>query len=172
VRGEVALSGIVGAEDFRRIMSSFPTGVTVITTFDEKGANVGLTANAVSSVSLTPPQLLVCLGVDKYTAAAIRKCGVFAVNFLSAEQRWIAEQFASSKEDKFSGLEIERGELNLPLIKGAIAIAECQLERLIEAGDHLIFIGAVRAGRAEAGNPLMYFKREFGAWHEKARKES
>lgn len=162
------MSEIVGVDDFRRIMSSFPTGVTVVTTRDEKRNKIGLTANAVSSVSLEPPQLLVCLGVDRYTTTTIQKCGAFAVNFLSAEQRWIAEKFASGMSDKFSGLAIENGQLDLPLIKGAIAIAECRLERFIEAGDHLIFIGAVKAGRAEAGDPLMYFNREFGAWRKKA----
>jgi len=156
-----------GTDEFRRIMGSFPTGVTVVTTRDKEGNDVGLTVNSVSSVSLVPPRLLVCLGVDKYTATVIRSSGAFAVNFLSSKQRWVAEKFASRADDKFNGVKITQGQLDLPLLTEALAVAECRLERLIDAGDHQIFIGSVHAGSKLGGNPLMYFNREFSAWRKK-----
>jgi flavin reductase (DIM6/NTAB) family NADH-FMN oxidoreductase RutF len=149
---------------FRRIMSSFPTGVTVVTTRGADGDPVGLTANAVSSVSLAPPQLLVCLGESRHTATIIRESRKFAVSFLSYEQRWIAERFASAKHDKFSGVAVAEGSLGLPLIEGALATAECILARHMEAGDHVIFVGSVCSGKAIEGKPLMFFQREYGTW--------
>lgn len=149
---------------FRRIMSSFPTGVTVVTTRAVDGDPVGLTANAVSSVSLAPPQLLVCLGESRHTAKLIRESGKFAVSFLSHAQRWIAERFASAEPDKFRDVAIEEGALGLPLIEGALATAECVLARQVEAGDHLIFVGSVCSGKAVEGRPLMFFQREYGTW--------
>jgi flavin reductase (DIM6/NTAB) family NADH-FMN oxidoreductase RutF len=161
----------VGSFTFRRIMSSFPTGVTVVTTRGSNGEPIGLTANAVSSVSLTPPQLLVCLGRERFTSAAMRSHGAFAINFLAHEQLWIAERFASRSDDKFAGITIAEGALSLPLIEGALATAECMVERQIEAGDHIIFIGSVRSGEAKDGKPLMFFQSEYGTWHGKAAAE-
>lgn len=149
---------------FRRIMSSFPTGVTVVTTLGDNGVSVGLTANAVTAVSLTPPQLLVCLGRDRYTCQAARERGAFAVNFLDHSQRWIAERFASGAPDKFADTEIFAGRLGLPLIAGALAHAECVIDKQIDAGDHMILIGCIRAGEAADGRPLMFYRREYGAW--------
>ena len=155
----------VASDTFRRIMSSFPTGVTVISTRGPEGEPIGLTANAVSSVSLEPPQLLVCLGRDKFTTQAIQTHGGFAVSFLSREQRWIAERFASLDPDKFAGVPILKSPRGLPVIEDALAYAECTVHKLIEAGDHVIVIGDVAAGEADDGNPLMFFQREYGAWH-------
>jgi flavin reductase (DIM6/NTAB) family NADH-FMN oxidoreductase RutF len=150
---------------FREIMGSFPTGVTVVTCVDIDGNPVGLTANAVSSVSIAPPQLLICIGKDRFTAKAIRAHGAFAVHFLDRNQQQIAQRFASPEPDKFANLNIRSGLRGLPLLPGVLACAQCALRSAIDAGDHLVFIGLVLHGEARHGDPLMYFRRSYGSWN-------
>ena len=164
MRHDLTSHEAVSSAAFREIMGSFPTGVTVITTLSAEGHPVGLTANAVSSVSLNPPQLLVCLGQDRFTAQAVAAQGRFAVNFLGHDQQAIAELFASRAADKFAGLAVTEGELGVPLIDGALAYAECQVMKMIETGDHRIFVGLVLRGEAGGGVPLMFFRRHYGEW--------
>lgn len=164
MRHDVNIGDAVSSAAFREIMGSFPTGVTVITARDAAGDPVGLTANAVSSVSLDPPQLLICLGRDRFTARTISDSGRFAVNFLGSDQQAVAERFASRLDDKFSGLAVAEGELGVPLIAGALAYAECHVMKTIETGDHLIFVGLVRRGEVGGGVPLMFFRRHYGEW--------
>ena len=154
----------VSTPAFREIMGSFPTGVTVITCLDAEGNPVGLTANAVSSVSLAPPQLLICIGRDRYTAKAIQSRGAFAVHFLNSGQQQMAQRFASPQSDKFAGLPIRSGLHGLPLLPDVLACAQCELRSMIDAGDHLVFIGLVLRGEARQGDPLMYFRRNYGSW--------
>lgn len=149
---------------FRSVMGSFPTGVTVVTARDADGAPLGLTVNAITSVSLDPPQLLICLAKHRYTATAVRETGKFAVNFLGRDQQDVAALFASQAEAKFDTINARRGELDLPLIPGSLAQAECSVRSIVEAGDHLIFIGEVVAGTVSDGQPLMFYRRNYGAW--------
>jgi flavin reductase (DIM6/NTAB) family NADH-FMN oxidoreductase RutF len=159
-----AVAEAVSSAEFREIMGSFPTGVTVITTLDEAGRPIGLTASAVSSVSLSPPQLLICLGSDRYTARAVTSRGRFVVNFLGGDQQAVAERFARHADDKFAGLPVRAGEDGLPLIEGALAHAECVVTKAMPAGDHTVFVGLVVRGTAGQGAPLMYFRRHYGEW--------
>ena len=154
----------VPPQTFRSVMGSFPTGVTVITTVSETGGPVGMTVNAITSVSLDPPQLLICLAKSRYTAAAIKACGKFAVNFLSDDQKDVAGIFASSADEKFSTVRTETGDLGLPLIADSLALAECEVSSVIDSGDHLIFIGEVVSGTSKDGMPLVFFRRNYGAW--------
>src|SRR5579862_2063887 len=84
----------VPAAEFRAAMGHFATGVTVVTSVDADGAPVGTTANAVTSLSLDPPLILVCFDLTSVTLAAIRARGAFAVNVLAAEQEHLSSGFA------------------------------------------------------------------------------
>lgn len=149
---------------FRSVMGSFPTGVTVITTLSETGTPVGMTVNAITSVSLEPPQLLICLARSRYTASAIRFSGKFAVNFLSDDQKNVASIFASNADEKFSTVRTHCGALGLPLIADSLALAECEVCKVVDSGDHLIFIGEVVSATSKDGMPLVFFRRNYGAW--------
>lgn len=157
----------LSSTSFREVMASFPTGVTVITTVGENGAPIGLTANAVSSVSLDPPQLLICIGKERFTAKAIHAHQAFAVNFLARAQLDLAQRFASPIADKFAGVTIKTGWKELPLIEGTLASAECEVQKTMDVGDHFIFVGLVRRGSAVPGDPLMFFRREYAGWPKK-----
>ncbi|GAA3805829.1 flavin reductase family protein [Streptomyces chiangmaiensis] len=148
--------------DFRATMSRLATGVSVITT--RSGSTpVGMTASAVSALSLDPLQLLVCISNHLYTRTAIAEHGRFAVNVLGEDSEHLARNFAASKPDKFAGVETV-DDHGVPVLKDAIAAVVCDVAEMLPGGDHTIFVGGVRycIHRAEA-RPLLYFAGGFGS---------
>jgi flavin reductase (DIM6/NTAB) family NADH-FMN oxidoreductase RutF len=148
----------IDKNELRRAMGHFATGVTVITTRDEKGQAFGLTANAVSSVSLMPPLILICVdkGADTYPYFARSK--VFTVNILSEEQEAISRRFATSGIEKFEGIGYHRNELDCVVLEDAVGHLDCRIVDSLEAGDHTIYVGEVDAvGLAEVP-PLLFFR--------------
>jgi flavin reductase (DIM6/NTAB) family NADH-FMN oxidoreductase RutF/DNA-binding GntR family transcriptional regulator len=148
-------------EDFRRVIGHFATGVTVITASDEAGDH-GATASAVSSLSLEPPMLLVCLNMKSGTQEVIRSRRAFGVNILNEDQGALAERFATPGAAKFEGTTILRGELGVPLLDGALAYCECRVVEDVTAGTHRVFLAEVVDAVAGEGTPLTYFRGQFG----------
>jgi flavin reductase (DIM6/NTAB) family NADH-FMN oxidoreductase RutF len=148
----------VAPERFRSVMGRFATGVTVVTVSAPDGP-VGMTANAVCSLSLDPLLLLVCFDNDARTLPVVRATGRFGVNVLAAGQEDLARLFASKRpeREKFAGVAhtVHDG---IPVIAGALAWVGCRLERLVPGGDHTIGIGAVEAAEAGHGEPLLWFR--------------
>src|SRR5262249_58132049 len=110
---------VIGPDDFRRALGHFATGVTVVATVDDDGRPTGLTANAVSSVSLDPPLVLVCVSQHAHCYSCFRPGGKFAVNILASDQEALARRFASSSltgAQKFEGVGYREGELRIPLV--------------------------------------------------------
>lgn len=154
----------IDADTFRRILSSFPSGVTVVTCADPQNRPIGLTATAVASVSLRPPQLLVCLQQDKYTLRKISETLFFAVNFLSGRQAALSEHFACPPAHKFAHVSWKRGPATgAPLLAGTLAHAECAVENIVPAGDHAVVIGGIVDGDAKEGLPLLYHARRYAS---------
>lgn len=151
-------------ELFRSVMGSFPTGVTVVTT-DEGGEPRGMTVNAFMSVSADPPILAVCVAKSSSTLPALKRTGAFAVHVLNQDSAELSRRFAS-QGSRFEGLDWSRSpRLGLPLLTHcAIAIAECLVERIIEAGDHELILGRVVGGRHTPDEPLVYHRRRYGRW--------
>jgi flavin reductase (DIM6/NTAB) family NADH-FMN oxidoreductase RutF len=153
----------VGPERFRSVMGHFATGVTVVTAATQEGP-VGMTANAVCSLSLEPLLLLVAFDNDARTLPAVQATGRFGVNILAAGQEDLARLFASKADErgKFRGVPhtVHDG---IPVIEGALAWIGCSLEQLIPAGDHTIGIGAVEAAEAGSGEPLLWFRGGYRA---------
>jgi flavin reductase (DIM6/NTAB) family NADH-FMN oxidoreductase RutF len=136
----------VDAERFRRGVGAFATGVTVITTRGRDHA-YAMTATAVSSVSLRPPMILVCVDGGGQGACEIARNGRFLVNILSADQEYLSRYFAS--RDRPRGADVLRDvahrltESGLPVLDGVAAHLECVLSSSHDAGDHVIFVGEV-----------------------------
>jgi flavin reductase (DIM6/NTAB) family NADH-FMN oxidoreductase RutF len=150
----------------RDAMSRFPTGVSIVTTRDSAGVLHGTTANALTSVSLDPPLLLVCLAHTSRTLAALRTSGAFGVNLLGAEAEQIARAFArSGAHEAWDGVEHAAGPSGSPLFAGAHAAIECEVHDLHTAGDHEIVLGRVVhvAVEEEGGDALLFFRSAFGA---------
>ena len=112
------------------------------------GANYGMTASAVSSLSLEPPQLLICVNRSNATHRAISASGPFAVNILDEAQAEVAATFASRVTDKFGAIGHGEGTLDLPVLPDALAVLECTLADKLIGGTHEVFVGQVRYARA------------------------
>ena len=148
----------VGPDRFRAVMGNLATGVTVVTVNTPDGP-VGMTANAVTSLSLEPVLLLVCFDNAARTLPAVRETGRFGVNVLASGQEELARLFASKapEREKFAGVPHTMHD-GIPVIDGTIAWVGCRLERLVHGGDHTIGIGAVEAAEAGHGEPLLWFR--------------
>ncbi|MFE0171846.1 flavin reductase family protein [Streptomyces sp. NPDC059002] len=154
-------------DGFRTMMSSFPTGVGVVTSVDGDGAPWGMTCSSVCSVSLDPPTLLVCLRAGSPTLAAALERGGFTVNLLHEGAQEAAELFASGNPRRFDLLPWERDPdaWGPHLMRDAHTVADCTITLTQTVGDHVTLFGRTRRiVRHRAQAPLMYGLRQFRAW--------
>jgi flavin reductase (DIM6/NTAB) family NADH-FMN oxidoreductase RutF len=150
----------LSSEEFRDIIGRFASGVTVITA-EHEGKPFGTTASAVSSLSLDPPMLLVCLNTTSTTGQAIAQARHFAVNILAEGQADAAMRFAG-KGDKFAGQPVIRGVAGEPLLDDALANLECRVVEEVTGGTHVVFLAEVVHATGRQGAPLAYFRGQFG----------
>ena len=151
--------------ELRRVMGHFATGVTVITTRDVDGKPYGLTANAVCSVSLTPPLLLVCVDKSAESHPALQRSRLFAVNVLALDHEDLSRRFAVSGGDKFVDVPHRAGITGAPLLDGVLATAECRVVAVHDGGDHTIYVGEVEHVDATDGDPLLFFRGKYHRLH-------
>ncbi|MGE0384485.1 MAG: flavin reductase [Gammaproteobacteria bacterium] len=133
----------IDSREFRSALGTFTTGVTIVTTRDQAGSDIGLTANSFNSVSLDPPMVLWSLARSSLSLEAFRNAEYFAVHILAADQQGLSDLFARRGADKFAGLDLKRGEGGVPLIEGCAARFLCRTTFVYEGGDHEIFVGEV-----------------------------
>jgi flavin reductase (NADH) len=154
---------------FRAISGSFPTGVLIVATLDERGEPRGLTTQAYMGLSTDPPLVLVSIDKTSRTLPALQKRRAFVINFVKTGAEDIATLFASKSDEKFKNLRWEPAKEadGAPILRGAsLAYAACKATEVHEAGDHILFVASVEAGEALGGTPLMYYKRTYAAWPE------
>jgi flavin reductase (DIM6/NTAB) family NADH-FMN oxidoreductase RutF len=152
------------AQTFSDVIGRFATGVTIITSRHGE-TDYGMTASAVSSLSLQPPMLLVCINRASPTGDAVRRSGAFVVNVLAEDQADLAYRFAMPALDKFAGVDVARTTLGPVSIAGALARIECRVVEGVDAGTHTIFIGRVARAVGREGAPLAYFRGQYGQLH-------
>lgn len=150
---------------FKSALARFASGVTVVTVAGPEGDH-GMTASAFTSLSLSPPLVLVCIKRGNVAHGLIEARGAFAINVLAADQVSVSNRFAGWWEagrSKWDDLSIERGPYSgAALIGGALATLDCALHERLDGGDHSIFVGRVEgawvsAGEPKALSPLLYF---------------
>jgi flavin reductase (DIM6/NTAB) family NADH-FMN oxidoreductase RutF len=146
---------------FREVIGHFATGVTVITALHED-RRYGTTASAVSSVSLEPPMLLICMNQNSSTGQAVAASKHFTVNILAEDQPDLAVHFASKGSDKFATVAYTTGRRGDPLINDALATLECRVTESPTGGTHTVFLAEVDRVSARRGSPLAYFRGQFG----------
>ncbi|HVT36131.1 MAG TPA: flavin reductase [Nevskiaceae bacterium] len=144
------------ANEFRRALGSFATGVTIITTRAPDGTPLGLTCNSFNSVSLSPPLVLWSLANTSASLDAFRATQHWAVHVLAADQEELSARFARRGIDKFAGLECDIGAGNIPLLRGCSARFQCRTAFQQEGGDHIIFVGEVLAFDRADSAPLVF----------------
>ncbi len=152
---------------FRGLMSTFPSGVSVVTTVDARGTRLGLTCSALCSVSEDPPLLLVCIHNRSSALRAIRTRGQFAVNLLHERARATARLFSSSVPDRFGSVRWRpTPRWALPCLHAdAHTVAECAVRSCVPGGDHTIVVGEVVGIESLAdGVPLLYGLRRYASW--------
>ncbi|MPZ73691.1 MAG: flavin reductase [Nitriliruptorales bacterium] len=153
----------ISAEEFRRTVGMFATGVTVVTT-NVDGELHAMTANAFASVSLDPLLVLVCVDRDAGMHGLLPVAQGFAVTILASEQEELSAWFASSRrprgQDQFEGVDWDPAPLTgNPLICDGVAYVDCRVTERHEGGDHSIFLGEVvdlGVLRSDA-DPLLYY---------------
>ena len=157
----------IGPELFRKVMGHFVTGVTVVTTFDQAERPAGITVNALSSVSLDPPLVVVALDRRRFITPIVHAAGRYAVSILSEDQQALSDCFAGADvtpgRDEFCGASWTPGATGLPILDGAIASLECTVTGSYPVGDHDLFIGQVVAVANEEHHPqpLLYYRRRY-----------
>jgi flavin reductase (DIM6/NTAB) family NADH-FMN oxidoreductase RutF len=135
----------------------------VATVSASDGSPHGLTISSFTPVSIEPPLILICIDHGCSFLHHFRACTHFAVNILSESQGEISVGFACKDEGRFEGVDWDLSMNGVPWLRGSVAIFECQLATVIEAGDHAIFLGEVVSAESHGGNPLLYFNREYRA---------
>ena len=152
---------------FRRIMGQFATGVAIVTTRDGDHLH-GLTANSVTSVSLEPLLVLVCIDKSTLTYPILGRAGAFAINILSREQEHLARRFASERKDihRLDDIPHRFAVTGAPIIEGCLAYLDCRVAAVYPGGDHDIFLGQVEEGAVTgSGNvPLIFLRGHYQHW--------
>ncbi|WP_329562773.1 flavin reductase family protein [Kitasatospora sp. NBC_01266] len=151
----------VAPEDFTRAMARVPGPVVVATTVDPDGRRFGFTASSFSSLSMTPPLVLICLDKSASTHTAFTSADRFMINVLGQDQADVALRFARSGVDRFEAGDTSRLELGLPGIPEAAVRVACTLDRVIDGGDHSILLGRVESTHVGGQDPLLYCDRAF-----------
>jgi flavin reductase (DIM6/NTAB) family NADH-FMN oxidoreductase RutF len=151
---------------FRRVLSHFPTGVVIVTAMSG-GTPAGLSVGSFLSVSLDPQLVAVLPAKTSTSWPKIAAAGSFCINVLTASQQDLCRRFAVSGGDKFAGVPWHPAPSGAPILDGALAWIDCEHERSVDAGDHLIVLGRVRVleiDTSQAPAPLIFFQGGYGTF--------
>src|SRR5262249_13859014 len=135
--------------------------VAVIATETDGGLH-GFTATAVCSVCADPSSVLIAVNKSARTHPHIDRRGIFAINILADDQKDIAQHFAGKGEDQFSSVKYRLSTRGVPLIEGAVAFLECEIQDRISIGTHTVFIAHVIGTGVEDRAPLIYHDARYG----------
>ena len=153
---------MVTKDEFRKCMSEFATGVTVLTTLDEEGKVHGMSANSFTSVCLEPPLVLVCVGHNTNTHRYVESQQCFGVNVLSGQQEDIGRYFAKRPEERDGDVKYDYSITNscgVPALEGVLAFFGCQVVSSHIHGDHTIYVAEVKEiSGSNSKVPLLFFE--------------
>ena len=148
----------IDPDAFRSLLGRFASGITVVTTVDETGRDVGMTVSAFSSVSLDPPLVVICVARDASVFNELTAAHYVVVNILAAEQESLSRRFAGPVSDRFDGLGYSRAKTGAPILDDVLAWCECRVVHRHEAGDHLLLVAEAERGAVRDHKPLLYYR--------------
>ncbi len=148
---------------FRKALSQFATGVTVITTRLADGTFRGLTASSFNSVSLEPPLVLWSLSEAANSMPIFSGNSHYVINVLGADQAYLAQRFSRRTEDPFAGVDYQLSRTGQPILAGVSAWFECHNRSRYPEGDHVIFVGEVEDCAANPQASLIFHAGQFGS---------
>jgi flavin reductase (DIM6/NTAB) family NADH-FMN oxidoreductase RutF len=143
---------------FRSVLGRFASSVTVLSARDAKGVDHGMTVSAFASLSLNPPLVLACIDKIASIYPTLRETDIVGISILAEGQEACSRRFAEQDTDRFDDQEIQRGQLGVALLKGALAHLECRIVARHDGGDHTIFVASVEHAVAHNGRPLLYYR--------------
>jgi flavin reductase (DIM6/NTAB) family NADH-FMN oxidoreductase RutF len=150
---------MIDSDTFRSVLGRFASGVSIVTARDDAGVDHGMTVSAFASVSLTPPQILICIDHSASMHDLLREHPRFGISVLSSEQEAYSRRFATDPDTgRFDGIAYGRGDSGVVLIDNALAHLECRVKQHYDAGDHTIFIAEVERAEPMHGRPLLYYR--------------
>ena len=155
----------VSKELFRKAWGKFPSGVSVITTFDEKNELHAMTANGIISVSLDPLLNLVSIGQQANSLKYVQQSGKYGISLLREDQYDLASYYAKKPEERVhlaapTSSKFVRSGGNFK-VENALAYFDCRVIATHTAGDHVLFVGAVDTIELGEGAPLVFYE---GKW--------
>lgn len=148
----------VDAAQFRQLLGRFATGVAVLTARAPDGHPVGITVNTLTSVSLDPPIVLVCIEKDQEIHDNVAASRYLVFNVLASDQETLSRRFASSADASFKGIGYRLDEHGIPLLDGVLAHVDCERMTQTEGGDHTVFFARVIGGEVTDRRPLLYYR--------------
>jgi flavin reductase (DIM6/NTAB) family NADH-FMN oxidoreductase RutF/DNA-binding FadR family transcriptional regulator len=137
------------------------SGVVIVTARHDDSVQ-GMTVSAISSLSLEPPMLVICLNRKARTQELVHRSGAFAINILGEEQGHLADRFASKLDDRFAGVPHHPGLTGAPVLDGVHGVVECRVDEAVTGGSHRVFLGLVVHAEGGEGTPLAYYRGKFG----------
>ena len=146
---------------FRRALGNFATGVTIITAVGANGEKVGVTASSFNSLSMDPPLILWSSMKEARSCEIFETATHFAVNILASDQMDMSNHFARQQEDKFAGIEWEKGIGGAPLFSNCAGRFQCETYNKLDGGDHWIFVGKVVAFDDFGRSPLCFHQGSY-----------
>ncbi|MGR8979948.1 MAG: flavin reductase family protein [Gammaproteobacteria bacterium] len=154
----------ISGADFKKALQHWGSGVAVVATQSEKFGAQGMTVTAFCSLSVNPPQILVCINESADTGEGIKESGHFSVNVLKSDQDNISNQFAggSSQQQRFENTTWEAGNSGMPILSESLMSLVCKVVDIIpSSGTHNIIIGEVEDTVCRDGEPLLYYRSAY-----------
>lgn len=151
----------IDSRQLRTLLGQYATGVTVVTTVDNSGQKIGMTANSFSSVSLNPPLILWSIAKTSSNAQTFCEAKKFAINILAEQQHQTSTHFAKSAVDKFSEFEAINELHGVPILTEALTSFICKTHNIVEAGDHFIILGEIEQCQHNGGKPLVFLNGKY-----------
>ncbi len=148
----------VDPSQFRQLLGRYATGVAVVTANTANDTPAGMTVNSLTSVSLVPPLVSICVDVSADMHHVLLDADRFVLNLLAADQEMISRRFAGSHTNRFEGIGYRLNHQGQVVLDGVIAHIECERYDSFRAGDHTVFVGRVTGGATAPGRPLLYFR--------------
>jgi len=150
-----------GAAQYREALGRYATGVAIVTCGGDGQGPVGVTVNSFTSLSLDPPLVLWCLDNRSDRGQVFLDCETFAINVLARAQQALSVRFSESGQHDFTGIRFESLKTGAPVLPGALATFDCDVEARHDAGDHTIVVGRVVDMSSREGEPLIFFRGRY-----------
>ena len=147
---------------FRQVLGNYPTGVTLVTAFDD--GPCAMVIGSFGSVSLDPPLVQFMPAKSSTTWDRIERSGAYCVNVLGSDQLDLCNSFFDKSKDPFDDIQWRPGPSGSPIVEGSLAYIDCTIDVAHDAGDHFIVVGAVLDMDVinEAASPLLFFRGGYG----------